>query len=373
MTKISTIFNNINFDVKKTPESTVDFKILDTICDHRLIDEPIDKSRTSISGDIVWISGTNGNYISWSGVNTSSYITITTKFPLGDKISTEIYQNTESDFDNMIYETYIIPSGVVSPSITLTYPPKPNSVQAKYVITNTDEDGEQQTNYYDFINYTLYQLNGNIIFNNIYDGGSTIRFGYVSDIKQLNEKSKDGSSNWEFIGYNQKNQGIYKIYVKSLTSNDSYIYLRYTTALNYCPKCAGDGLINDFQVNNRNRYVMVYDFSKLIQDFFKRLLTKRGSNKYNIFDGTQIATMIGSAKNNIGLLETTFRTEVINLVNYLRKKQESQNKSQGISYSEQIQQINRLSVTRIDNTTVNMDIEVQSKSGSINQIKKNVN
>jgi len=140
---------------------------------------------------------------------------------------------------------------------------------------------------------------------------------------------------------------------------------------NSCPRCGGDSLVTDLDFNdNKNNYYLVYDFSKLIQDYFKRFLTRLGSNVFHPLEGSRIPIYIGSGKSNPNLIDTLIRNEAVSIVNVVRKKQETQLIVQGISLAEQLGSINRLLVTAVDPTSVDLDMEVQSLSQATSQIKK---
>ncbi len=350
---METLFREINFSIPKSVDSTIDIKILDTVCDHAVLNEEINFTQPT------------------SG---AGYATFTTSLPL-DLSNYQLLERQNSDINNYIEEVFIVPSGL-STIESFSYPPIPNSVSARLQETIVDEDNETQIIYFSFTNYTLFQLTGKFKFTNKNDINSTIVFKYIADIRNIIQKNKDATLNWELIGINQDGNGIFKIYGRAFNSDDSQLFIRYKTKIQNCTKCGGTGKLTDIDINPlTNQVVSVYDFSKLIQDYFKRFFTRLGSNPFNPSDGSQLELMVGAAQKNAPLLETFIRTEAVNVLNKVRAKHAKQRLTQGISLAEQMQQINRLAVyrtndNRFKSTDINLDIEVLSKSNKTTQIQK---
>lgn len=369
------LFSNINFNVDKSPDSSIDFKLLDTVCDHRVLNE---LSLYVGSGNIIpssWNDGvfySQGDQIQWGNdISPEDFFVFKTLYPVYNQYLT-LYQNANSSFSNPIVENFVVPSGA-NPRVSLLYSPKPNSLTIRQKTTSTvDEFGETQTIYYPFSNYTIAQLPGLVTFTNKADIGITIEADYVSMPKKIPSTNKVGDPNWQIIGYDQNQRAIFKVFGRALLSDKSRIYTTYTTTSKFCTKCAGNNILNDLDFNEQNRLKQVYDFSKLIQDFFKRFLTKLGSNPLDSTDGTQIETLVGLGQKNPTLMETLIRTETVNLINQIRTKQNSQNKVQGISLAEQIMQINRLTAIRDNATDITVNIDILSKSNQTAQLKKSI-
>ena len=130
--------------------------------------------------------------------------------------------------------------------------------------------------------------------------------------------------------------------------------------------------MNDVGFTSNGRIQLVYDFSKLIQDFFKRFNTQRGSDALNPNIGTDVTRLIGIAKSDGVLTEAFIRNEVVNLLYGIRNKQLTQVGLQSISPGEQIAQINRVDVRALNATDFDVRIEVLSKSGLTQQLKSKV-
>ena len=370
------LFSSINLDASKTAASTFDLKVLDTPCNHQILNEEVEFDSTNIFNGVVY-SGesfySGGDFYS-GDINSEASVLIMTKFPLNDK-NVEIFEVPSSDKNNLFVQEFSIDPDLTT-DYRLIFPPVPNSVKAKLKTTNIDEFGETQVVYFDFVNYTLSQLFGIIRFNSTSDittPASIVQFSYIADQKQIFQKTKDNSPNWEFVGYHQSGKGIFRIYGRAFTSTLSGLKIRYKTISNSCPKCGGKNVSTDLHFNdNKNNLYLVYDFSKLIQDFFKRFLTSRGSNPFHTTEGTQIPIYVGLGKNNPLFIDTSIRNEVVKLVNVIRSKQNTQLVVQGLSLAEQLGQINQLLVTREGVSDINITIEMQSLSKGTAQIQTTI-
>ena len=127
--------------------------------------------------------------------------------------------------------------------------------------------------------------------------------------------------------------------------------------------------MNDIYFDYNGRIQQVYDFSKMIQDMFKRLLTIRGSNVFDPNEGTNVTTYLGMTKADGLVLSDLIKSDIVALIYAIRDKQNLQaTTGQTISLAEQIAQVNQISVRATSPTDMEVLIEVVSKSGVIQQI-----
>jgi len=359
------LFENINFDAASTPDSSYDLRFMDTPCDHNIRDEQPVYSLQPIITTTVY-SGTDViyNVSTYSGaIDPEASFLITTQFPYINDGSFSVSQGVFLNTKDPIVESIVVPSPITN-NVSLTYPPKTNSVSAKQLISLSNNE----ITYIPFTRYNLYQLFGNIQFTNSNDIGQTILFSYFADKKPIIKTNQDGTSNYNFEGLNSQGQGIFRIFGRAILSTRAQIFIRYKTAINNCPKCAGAGILNDINFDVHGRLQLVYDFSKLIQDYFKRFYTDKGSNSFDLTEGTSIPSLIGAAKGDTLTLESLIKAEVVNLLFQIRSKQKIQQGIQGIGLAEQIAQINSIAVRALNATDISISIEILSKSGQIQQI-----
>jgi hypothetical protein len=359
------LFNQIDLSAKKSPDSSIDLKILDTICDHRVVDEEVSPDISAMFGSYAY-SGTNSIYnsITFSqALFPDQYVTVTTQYPMVDDGQYSILQTVDSDRKNLITEYLTVPNDVTS-LVNMTLPPKVNSLRVKEKVVSSN--GQYQ--YIPFARYKLYQLVGKIRFLNSLDIGKTIKIQYIANKKTIPQSNEDTTLNYKFLGLNQQNQGMFVIYGRAVISPKSRFFLRYRTDINSCSKCLGSGYVNDLFFDQNGRMQLVYDFSKLIQDFFKRLYTVKGSNPLDITDGTQIADVVGISNSNFRVSETLIKSEIVNLLAAIREKQAKQAQVHGVGLAEQIAYINAINVQLLNATDLLISIEVVSKSGKTDQI-----
>jgi len=363
------IFDQINFNVPKTPDSSFDLRLLDVACDHRIRDEELDFNITPILSPPTF-SGTStvyGNKMFEAEIDPDASTTVKTQNEFVNDGNTSIYQFVETTTANPIEQEITVPEATINRQ-RLLYPPKTNTVTAKEKVTLENGD----IIYRAFTDYNLFQLSGQVQFTKLSDAGKVIVFKYLSDKKKIIEKNKNQSLNYKFEGRDADRRGIFTIYGRSLLSTQTQLFIRYKTTIDRCPKCAGTGALNDLNFDGNGRLQLVYDFSKLIQDFFKRFNTQKGSNLFDITEGTNMSSSIGLAGQDRFLLDNIIKSEVVNLLFAIRDKQRAQSDIQGIALGEQIQQINRIDVQSINATDISLTIEVLSKSGAIEQISSTV-
>lgn len=359
------LFDQINFAAEKTADSTYDLRLLDATCDHRLRDEMVNVDITPLLTNTPYSgNGVIYDVATYSGqINPDASLTFTTVYPYVNDGSFTLSQSVETNVKAPITEEIIVPD-LITTVIDLKFPPKTNSVSAKQKIVLSNDE----IIFKPFTRYDLFQLFGQIEFTNSLDAGETIIFKYLADKKRINQFNQNGAPNWVFNGLNAKSQGVFTLYGRSLISTRPQLFIRYKTVLASCPKCAGKGSLSDLVFDAHGRVQLVYDFSKLIQDYFKRFYTDRGSNPFDISEGTDISKMVGIARGDGLTLENLVKSEVVNLLFTIRAKQKSQQGIQGIGLAEQIAQINNIDVRAINATDLSIRIEVLSKSGKLEQI-----
>lgn len=365
------ILDGINFNAEPTPGTSIDFRLLDAPCDHFVRNEVVDNFDIGALLQNMPYSGSSWppkapasiyNNIAYSqSINPDSSTLIKTQLPYVNDGSFMMLQQIDKNL--LITENMTIAD--TTSFTNLQFPPMTNTVKAKL------KSFVNATEYrlIDFNRYTLSQLYGQVKFNDVNDIGQQIVFYYYPDKKVILSKNQAQQFNYEFVNLDQQGRGIFKVYGRAISSSKSNILLRYRTKTLNCTKCLGQNSVNDIVFNANGRIQEVYDFSKMIQDFFKRLLTEKGSNILDLNEGSQIGILSGMAKANPLLLETLIKNQIIDILSAIRTKQGTQKSLQGISLAEQIYQINRVDVRSINATDIGVEIEVLSLAGQSEQIK----
>jgi hypothetical protein len=366
---MANIFDQINFNVLPSTASSQDVRMLALECDHAVHNEAVVfdisplLSTQPYSGTDTYY--THGNTYSQAFQN-DAFIYINTQLPYVDNGNITIYQKAVSSFSTPVIEEITIPNSITT-FVDLQYPPLMNSFTARL---KTTYQSTGQTTFVPYYKYAMAQLEGRIQFQLPADIGKTVIFNYVADRKMIPQLSKFKVPNYEYFGLNSQKQGVFKIYGRAFLSTNTLLYLKYTTTQATCQKCAGEGYVNDFFFDRNGRIQMVYDFSKLIQDFFKRFLTIKGSNPFDLSDGTIASDLVGLAMVNQDFIETTLKGEISDLLANIRSKQRSQVGFQTISPAEQIARLNKITITAQNVTDLLVTIEVVSLSGQTQQIKQ---
>ena len=365
------ILDNINFATPPSPTTSTDFRLLDTTCDHLIRNEAVpDFDIDSLAQPAIYSEPfvIYNNFSYSDQINPDASVIIKTKYPYVNTGSLVLYQTIDSTTTSPVEETFIVSEeiGTVYP---MAFPPRTNSVSAKQKIFVNSTDYRLV----DFTNYVLSQLYGKIQFTNADDAGTEIVFSYLADKKQINPVNLSTNLvNYEILDPDQNGLAVIKIYGRALVSTKSKIILRYATNISSCIKCFGKGILNDIFFDYNGKIQEVYDFSKMIQDFFKRLLTIKGSNPFDPNEGTAVTAYIGMAKTDGFVLSDLIKSDIVNLIYSIRDKQNLQGNLQGISLAEQIAQVNDIAVRVSSPTDINVIVEVVSKSGRIQQITAKV-
>ena len=366
---MANILNQINFNVLSTPASSQDVRLLDISCDHIVRNEvvvfdisPVLKNQPYSGSDVAYTHGNNYSQV----FQNDAFIYINTRLPFLNNGNISISQKAVSSFDSPVTEEVQIPNPITT-FIDLQYPALMNSWSAKLKTTYLST-GQQTLSPY--TKYSMALLEGRVQFNNASDIGKTVIFNYVADRRIVYPSAKYNLLNYEYVGLNSQKQAIIKVYGRAFLSTNTLLYITYTTTQPTCSKCGGLGYVNDFFFDGNGRVQMVYDFSKLIQDFFKRFLTIKGSNPFDLRDGTIVNSLVGLAVANQDFLETTLKSEIIDLIANIRDKQRLQSGYQTISSGEQISRVNSVSIIAQNVTDLLVTIEVVSKSGQTQQIQQ---
>jgi hypothetical protein len=358
------VLDKIDFSYGATADASVDFRLLDAPCDHLIRNEQPTFDINDLVSPIPY-SGLQYNTFNYgSQMDPTASVEVVTRLPYVNDGSLVMFESIIQD-DLEVTEEFVVASGNTTDFFSLQFPPKTNTTyaQQKIFVDNTN---------YKLINFTRYmlaQLYGNIKFTNVLDIGQTVIFKYLPDKKIIPQKNLDQTSNYEFLGLDQYGKGRFNVFGRAFRSTKSKLLFKYTTNSISCIKCGGRNEINDIIFDQNGRIELTYDFAKLIQDFFKRLLTEKGSDPFSPSEGSSMSIISGVGKRDPELIDTLIKNEIISILNSIRLKQGLQQDIQGISLGEQIYQISNVYVRTINTTDLQVEVEVLSKSGITQQIK----
>jgi len=148
-------------------------------------------------------------------------------------------------------------------------------------------------------------------------------------------------------------------FLKPIKSNPVF-KVSYVTAPEFCLRCGGTRVENDFQIDSQGSYLIIENENLLYQASMKIILTDKGSNPFHTWYGTSISSRIGSkAVGNIaGALAEDVRQALTNLQNIQTQK----SKWQPVTFKERLYQILQVQVypDPQDQTAFTIDVVVQN-------------
>lgn len=146
-------------------------------------------------------------------------------------------------------------------------------------------------------------------------------------------------------------------------SAEEYYEITYYTIADYCRRCNGIRVENDYQYDDTGKPVVVQYEYKLIQDLRKTILTEIGSNTFHTWYGTSIPTLIGS---KAGIASITRMKIESDIRTALKRYSDTQAKLKpgSVDPRERYNRLLNLSVTQhpSDPTLYTIDMLVQNQS-----------
>ena len=104
---------------------------------------------------------------------------------------------------------------------------------------------------------------------------------------------------------------FYILMKEKIRHYDPLIEAKYTTFLDYCPKCEGVRVVDDSVYTQSGDFKMIENEFLLVQNVEKYIITKLGSNVFHDWIGTNLHSLVGSKVMDLDAL----RTRVIDQVN----------------------------------------------------------
>lgn len=152
---------------------------------------------------------------------------------------------------------------------------------------------------------------------------------------------------WTLIRQAPPNVG-YTIQFLSPFKAGGFLRVSYPVPQEYCLRCLGSGVENDYGFDANGNPLMVQDENLLYQSSLKMLLTKAGSNVNYPWYGSILTTLIGSkGLNSSG---SAIQTAVLNCLQTFQKVQQQQAQYQTISPKERLYSIAGVSVSQVPNS-----------------------
>jgi hypothetical protein len=150
---------------------------------------------------------------------------------------------------------------------------------------------------------------------------------------------------------------------KPLKCSDSIIELTYYTSSDYCRRCNGLRIENDFIYNDLGEKVLVKEENLLLQELDKAIITIKNSNPFHLWIGTRIASLSGSKYLNV--IKSEILSEITDTLSNLKDIKIQQAQIQEVTPGEfpDVLQISKMNQLESDMTILEITIDVISRRG----------
>jgi len=154
-------------------------------------------------------------------------------------------------------------------------------------------------------------------------------------------------------------------------SSDNIIEMTYFTSSQYCRRCQGLKIENDFRFDTLGRKIKVRDENLLQQEINKILLTIKKSNLFHPWYGTRLSSLPGSKY--IDFIKSEILSEVKSALDNMRDIKLQQARLQEVTPGEFPESLSVTKFSQPDNdpTILDLEIDVLSRQGrkvTINQL-----
>lgn len=160
---------------------------------------------------------------------------------------------------------------------------------------------------------------------------------------------------------------------KPFKSSDDIIEVSYFTSAQYCRRCMGLKLENDFRYDTLGKKIRVEEENLMLQEVNKILLTLKKSNLFHTWYGTRLSSLSGTKY--LDFVRGEILSEVRDALASLRDIKVQQATLQKVTTGEfpEVLSVLKLEQSEDDPTILNLEIEVMSRRGrpmTINQLIK---
>jgi hypothetical protein len=157
------------------------------------------------------------------------------------------------------------------------------------------------------------------------------------------------------------------IYFKSNWKSPADTFeISYGTLLTTCPKCGGNGSLDDISYNSLGGLAINRDENLLLQNLEKFTITESGSNIFHFYIGTNLVPLLGQKIYDIGLIRTRVTQEIMSSLDRFKELQQKYAASgRKMSQGETLETVNNILVTQDakDATILRVDVEATAASG----------
>ena len=212
-----------------------------------------------------------------------------------------------------------------------------------------------------------------IIYDTASSGGNSRVFVEGTGLKALgfdktrSAKGREIYPPWQLVKTYYPDEAVATRYIRFLSPlrSNPIIKISYTTVGDFCVRCGGTYVENDFRYDSSSgEMILIGDENLLYQTCLKALLTLKGSNPYHKWYGTSLMNSIGK-KSVIGL-QNTIKQEISSALEMVQAAQTSQLNLQKVSQRERLFSLVSVEIlpNQEDPTVYLVEVVVKNASGT---------
>lgn len=149
-------------------------------------------------------------------------------------------------------------------------------------------------------------------------------------------------------------------------SLEDYFEVNYVTLGTHCPKCAGLGIVDDFDYDIRGALRTVRNENLLLQNLEKFTVTERETNPFHTYIGTFLVKLLGQKIIDSSYTSTKITQEISATLEILKSLQDQYRYTdRPVTDGELLDEIQNIQIRfdEEDPTIIRTDISVTAKSG----------
>lgn len=167
---------------------------------------------------------------------------------------------------------------------------------------------------------------------------------------------------WQLVTRPDTITNRYPIFLKPVKTNPNF-KVTYSVPPQRCLRCGGTFIENDWRFTLQGDVIFIEDENLLQQAALKILLTRRGSNAYHTWYGTELMSRIGSKA--VGAVAALVKDDVVQALNRMQTAQETQARYQQVTPKERLYRVASVDVKpHVDDPTAYLvDVVAYNASG----------
>jgi phage baseplate assembly protein W len=193
--------------------------------------------------------------------------------------------------------------------------------------------------------------------NLILSGTAMVKLGFSTN--KIVVRNKKRYSDWVLV---KQLRGGFKVMFREEVDFNGLVDISYLTTKEYCRRCNGTGVENDFRYTEQGDIKTIGDFDLLYQNVAKILLTEIGTNPYHVWYGSTAIRLVG--KKVSASVVHSLRASVRDALSNFKNVQDQQAGIQEMSFKERLSRVKSIDVSTIgaDETSYLVSVVIESMS-----------